>query len=109
MLLGGEDDVNARSFGHGQQLLEPGQRPAAEFGDREQGADVTGEAGQADRVGDGDRDLMSQLVQAGRHLPGGEPRTLGGKNAHFVSIYHKHITHTNSQPHARKKGVHISP
>jgi hypothetical protein len=54
-----------------------------------QRADVASEAGQAQRVGDGRRDVVPEMVQTGGNLPGREAGPLGHQDAHEIkySLY----------------------
>jgi hypothetical protein len=82
LLLGREDHVDVCGSGDTQEAIEPDQGRCAEGGDPVQGADVAGEPGQADRVGDRRRDVVSQMVEPGGHLPGCEAGAFGQQDPH---------------------------
>jgi len=64
---------------------------------------MAGESGQTDRIGDGNRDAVSQLVEPGCHLAGSQPGAFSEEDAYVFSICHKYITDTNKYPPCRDK------
>ena len=63
LFLRGEYHVDVRPGGDVEHAIEPDQGRLPEIGDTVQRADVAGEAGQAQRIGDRGGDVVSQLVQ----------------------------------------------
>ena len=82
LLLGGEDDLDAQRDGSLEHDVEPCERVLTERGDPHQTTNVPGEAGQAQWVADGRDDLVAELVELSRDLPGCQPGALREHDPH---------------------------